>query len=200
LEGPSEVLDWEPPTVPDADRPEPDALNVESALREAGAERARESAQPIPAPLERIDMGGPAGAPAFEFSSHDEQTIGDLGFKMRFVGFVMLTLAVFHGVALPIATMLAGTDWTLDLGAVFYGLIGFWTLAAGISFRDVAQTQGRDVSHLMTALTDLRRSYTLIFWLLVAACAISIGLLIWGLVRGFDVVDFSIAGRRITIH
>jgi hypothetical protein len=65
-------------------------------------------------------------------------------------------------------------------------LIGIWTINAAQSFKLVVETKGRDIPHLMAALTALRKLYTIMFWLLIAALAlvllaIATGILLWTL-------------------
>jgi uncharacterized membrane protein len=46
-------------------------------------------------------------------------------------------------------------------------LIGFWTYTAASSFNRIVKTQGNDIENLMNALKELRKLYTLQFWLFI---------------------------------
>jgi hypothetical protein len=56
-------------------------------------------------------------------------------------------------------------------------MMGVWTERAGAQFRTVVVTEGRDIRHLMHALEDLRRLYTLQFWICLAAIVSALVLL-----------------------
>jgi hypothetical protein len=50
---------------------------------------------------------------------------------------------------------------------LIYLLVGVWTREAAGSFRKIVDTQGNDISHLMSALSALNRMYTLILTLIL---------------------------------
>jgi hypothetical protein len=50
---------------------------------------------------------------------------------------------------------------------LIYLLVGVWTREAAGSFRKIVDTQGNDMSHLMSALAALNKMYTLIYTLIV---------------------------------
>jgi hypothetical protein len=54
------------------------------------------------------------------------------------------------------------------VGLIFL-LIGIWTRSAAASFRDVATTTGRDISHLMDGLGSLHKMYALMYTFIVIA-------------------------------
>ncbi len=106
---------------------------------------------------------------AYEFTAEQNQLIADLAWKMKGVGVFMYViggLALAGGVASAtrsrpdLAIMLA-------LGAAFFLAIATWTFQAGREFRRVVDTEGEDIAHTMVALAQLRRFYTLHFWLIV---------------------------------
>ncbi|MBI4501093.1 MAG: hypothetical protein HY700_08030 [Gemmatimonadetes bacterium] len=47
-------------------------------------------------------------------------------------------------------------------------LVGWWSTRAGAAFSRIATTKGADVSHLMKAITEIRKLYDLQFWVLIA--------------------------------
>ncbi len=131
----------------------------------------------------------PAGAPAgglrasekqYEFKPGENKIIGQLASKMNFVGLFLLAVGVLviaHGVIVAVhyGPIISGT-----LTAV----VGIWTQRASVSFRSVVQTEGRDISHLMRALEDLRKLYSLQFWLLFLSMLLAlVGL--WALYLGY---------------
>ncbi len=121
----------------------------------------------------------------FEFSPIQNDVIRTLSKRMHFVG-------VFYVVAsglVALAGLVAFFFYPL-LGAFYFLillpelLVGIWTIHAANSFRQVADTKGYDIPHLMAALASLRKLYTLMFWLLVAALAfmvlgIAAGIFFW---------------------
>ena len=86
----------------------------------------------------------------YEFSYSENSIIGNLGSKMSFVGLFMLGIGLFF-----CASVIMG--WVqsqhLEVRLLFLSLlfivVGIWTHRAGREFRNVAQTHGKDISHLM---------------------------------------------------
>ena len=123
--------------------------------------------------------------PIYEFSSMQHDVIRSLSQKMKFVGiFYVLASGIVGLVA--IAAMffspLVGFLYLIILTPEL--LIGIWTIHSANSFQMVVETRGRDIPHLMNALTALRKLYTLMFWLLIAALvfmvlAMAVGLYFW---------------------
>jgi hypothetical protein len=62
---------------------------------------------------------------------------------------------------------------------LFYLVMGVWTRTAGGSFQKIVDTQGSDISHLMSALSSLHSMYALVYTLLVLT--LLVGLLGLGL-------------------
>jgi hypothetical protein len=62
---------------------------------------------------------------------------------------------------------------------LFYLVLGVWTRAAGGSFQKIVDTQGSDISHLMSALSSLHSMFALVYTLLVLT--LLLGLLALGL-------------------
>ena len=108
-------------------------------------------------------------ADSYEFTAEQNQVIADLARKMLWVGiftFLIGALALTGGLASawgsrPDAAMV------LILAAAFLLAVAAWTVAAARSFRRIVTTEGQDIPHTMAALTQLRRFYTLHFWLIV---------------------------------
>ncbi|QEH38517.1 hypothetical protein OJF2_71200 [Aquisphaera giovannonii] len=133
-------------------------------------------AAPPPPPLRAAPPLAPLAAEdgpergQYEFSYADNATIHDLGSKMSFVGFFMLGIGLFFfgtGIVRWVQ------DRNLEVGMLFLSLlfmvVGIWTHRGGREFLDVARTHGNDISHLMVALANLRRFYTLLYLLFFVA-------------------------------
>lgn len=108
-------------------------------------------------------------ADSYEFTAEQNRVIADLARKMLGVGIFMFligALALTGGLASawgsrPDAAMV------LVLAAAFFLAVAVWTVAAARSFRRIVTTEGHDIPHTMAALAQLRRFYTLHFWLIV---------------------------------
>jgi len=103
------------------------------------------------------------GDKQYEFKPGENKIIGQLAFKMHFVGLFLLAIGLII-IAIGVAVV-------FHVGPIISGtlacVVGLWTQRASMSFKNVVQTQGRDITHLMDALDDLRKLYTLQYWLLV---------------------------------
>ena len=103
----------------------------------------------------------------YEFTSTQDRLISELSNKMRFVSYVLIVI----GALLIFAGLVSINQG--GFGSVIYGivqlLVGVWTNKAAASFRKIADTQGNDISNLMNALAELRKLYTLQYWLFILA-------------------------------
>jgi hypothetical protein len=117
----------------------------------------------------------PAGSPQYEFSYTENSIIGNLGSKMSFVGLFMLGIGVFFFVSVIIRWV---QSHYLEVGLLFLTLlfivVGIWTHRAGREFRSVAETEGKDISHLMGAIENLLKLYTLLYILFFIALVFAI--------------------------
>ncbi len=121
---------------------------------------------PTPAPARPPAAPVPPPRPEYEFNEPENRIIRDLGSKMSFVGLFMV------GIGLCFAVM-AIQRWSryqeMEIGFLFLAMLfmvfGVWTHHAGGDFRKVVDSQGRDVAHLMGALTSLLKCYRLIYML-----------------------------------
>jgi hypothetical protein len=175
-------------------------VDIAAAIDRAGVELQPAPAEPLPSSLEVLDIGPPGGPAQYEFTPQEEHLIADLGRKMRFVGVMLIVLGIVFGLALPFWSLLRGLKFEPeDLGSVLGSVIGFFVLSAGIAFRDVAQTQGRDITHLMDALSHLRKSFTIATWLLVLMFLIAVAVLAARFTQGTGPFEFWFGGRHIII-
>jgi hypothetical protein len=139
-----------------------------------------EPREPTPTPAEPATPPPAVKSDGYEFSSEQDVLIAALASKMKFVGLFALGL----GVVAIIYGALRRDPGVIVSGAL-YGVIGLWTERSAVSFRHIATTHGHDIGHLMHALRDLRRLYTLQYWV----CLIS-------LVAMLIVLGASVLGSR----
>jgi len=103
----------------------------------------------------------------YEFSSSQNELIKNLADKMRFVGYFLLAVGVL-GVLGGLLSIRTGGVGSIINGVV-YILIGVWTNNASSAFQRIVETSGSDIENLMGALGELRKLYTLQYWLLIIA-------------------------------
>jgi hypothetical protein len=109
---------------------------------------------------------------SFEFTPEQNALFATLGTKMQFVGIFALGLGL-----VAVLLGLSHRDSGPILAGVLYGIIGLWTAHAGSQFRFVSWTNSHDISHLMAALRDLRKMYTLQYWICLIALVAALVLL-----------------------
>jgi hypothetical protein len=68
---------------------------------------------------------------------------------------------------MPANNHLWGIALNVGVVGLFYLVMGVWTRSAGDSFQKIVDTQGSDISHLMSALSSLHSMYALVYTLLV---------------------------------
>jgi hypothetical protein len=71
------------------------------------------------------------------------------------------------------------------VSGLVYLLLGVWTRSAAAAFKQIVDTQGRDISWLMKALEAMHNQYSLMYTLLVVAVLLSLGALVLGLIGHF---------------
>lgn len=108
----------------------------------------------------------------FEFSQEQNALIGDLSWKMRFIGTFLSVIGLLICVS-GILQQAPGMGATFVQGFLFI-LLGVWTRQAGCEFQVIVDTKGEDVHHLMTALLCLKKCFTLQYWLVIIALAMLI--------------------------
>ena len=104
--------------------------------------------------------------PAYEFTAEQNFTFRHLASRMRIVGGVLMAMGALLAVAAIVAMPRSGSVVALEL-AIILGLVGWWSLRAGAAFSRIATTEGADISHLMKAVTEIRKLYELEFWVLI---------------------------------
>ena len=118
----------------------------------------------------------PAGSPQYEFTYSENSIIGNLGSKMSFVGLFMLGIGLFFFASVIIRWVQSHHLEEVDLLflSLLFIVVGIWTHRAGREFRRVAETHGKHISHLMGALENLLKLYTLLYLLFFIALVFAI--------------------------
>ncbi|WP_165248412.1 hypothetical protein [Paludisphaera soli] len=121
---------------------------------------------PTPTPAPARLPGAPPPRPQYEFNEPENRIIRDLGSKMSFVGLYMVGI----GLCFALVTIQRWSRYQqMEIGFLFLAMLfmvfGAWTHRAGRDFRQVVDSQGRDVAHLMAALSSLLKCYRLIYML-----------------------------------
>lgn len=106
----------------------------------------------------------------YEFTPRENEIIRSLSRDMSWVAFPLVFVGILYGVGFVSAVIRAFQDpshflmpaMLLGLAMLFYLVLGIWTNRAAASFGLVVTTQGRDVSHVMSALDELRKTYGLL--------------------------------------
>jgi len=118
----------------------------------------------------------------YEFDQSQNQLVRDLAQKMRFVSYFLIALGVL---------LIVGGIFNLrrgEIGSIITGvvqvIIGFWTNKAASAFQKIVTTQGSDIENLMGALGELRKLYTLQYWLILIAAIFIIITLVVALFSG----------------
>ena len=137
-------------------------------------ETSREDPSPSRQSPDVVLTGSAAEARQYEFTPSENATIANLAWKMNFVGLFVLAL----GILVILFGVLTKQGFPFFSG-VLYAIVGLWTQRSAGSFRKVVDTQGKDITHLMFALEDLRKLFTLQFWIcLIALVAVVAGLVV----------------------
>jgi hypothetical protein len=107
----------------------------------------------------------------YEFSSSQNELITQLADKMRFVSYFFMVMGVLNAIAgvIGLFTASIGSGIGDIITGVVLTIIGIWTQKAASSFQLIVNTQGNDIENLMGALGELRKLYTLQYWLLIVA-------------------------------
>jgi len=130
-----------------------------------GDDNATTSPETITPPIGSPLGGAKIDRKTYEFKANENTIISQLASRMHFVGlFLLATVWSSSGWA----SSMADTSCT-NIGPIISGslmcLVGLWTQRASTSFKSVVQTEGKDISYLMYALDNLRKLYSLQFWL-----------------------------------
>jgi hypothetical protein len=104
-----------------------------------------------------------------EFNTQQDRTIRELANEMRWIAFPLMAVGVLYVVATASLAVQAFSKPELIvsaiyvfLAALFFLTLGGWTSRAADSFQRITTSSGRDISHLMEALDNLRKKYSLL--------------------------------------
>lgn len=86
---------------------------------------------------------------------------------MRFVSYFLIGLGVLLIVSGILSLRAGGLNSIIQ--GIIQLIIGIWTAKAASSFQLIVKTQGSDIENLMNALGELRKLYTLQYWVLIIA-------------------------------
>lgn len=111
----------------------------------------------------------PDATPEYEFNESQNRILQRLAQEMRWValGFSLLGLLyLVQTVAMIPSALKFSSLWlpALMLGIVttFLVCIGTWTSKASASLKNVVSSQGNDIQHLMQAMDNLRKKYSVL--------------------------------------
>ena len=104
---------------------------------------------------------------SYEFNSTQEKLVQALANKMRFVSFFLIAIGILRFITGIVALIRGAPLINAIISGIIMLLIGFWTYTAASSFNRIVKTQGNDIENLMNALKELRKLYTLQFWLFI---------------------------------
>ena len=130
-----------------------------------------------------------------EFTGEQNDLIGRLAHKMSVVGLVSILFGLLYFVSsalllacifqdrlpadvasripdevrsqVPSTNYLWGVFAQTMLAGIIFLLIGVWTRSAATSFQEIVTTTGRDIGHLMSALSSLHKMYSLVYTLII---------------------------------
>lgn len=112
----------------------------------------------------------------FEFNVPQEALIASLANLMRFVG----GASVLVGAILLLALLQNPANALVVLiQSALMIVLGALTWSAGSRFRQVSETSGRDITHLMDALDRLRTIFLIQVWALIIALVFLAAVIVW---------------------
>lgn len=111
----------------------------------------------------------PPTHPQTEFDAQQNRLLGELAANMQWVAMPLILIGIMYAVVAVSGIVEAFrkpeilvTVLFLALAMLFYLALGIWTQRAADAFRKVATTTGSDITHLMEALENLRKKYSLL--------------------------------------
>lgn len=123
---------------------------------------------------------GRAGAPqppqwGYEFNAAEDEVIAGMARWTR----IFSWFALLSGIVLAVGGLLTLPAGVLNVvGGSVYIFIGMWFQGAAKSLRNVVDTEGDDIAHLMSALENLRSAF------MAMVVLVGIGILIATVVAG----------------
>ncbi len=137
-------------------------------------------------------------SPGYEFNTSQNELFQDLARKMNFVGILLLIggiLSLIMGIFVTVVwTFIQKEDIPLSSGinsiiqGIFLFLIGSWTRKAALGFFRIVQTTNNDIENLMGAIGELRKLYTLQYFLVIITIVFIAFIFIFGIIANFIAV------------
>lgn len=123
----------------------------------------------------------------YEFTPDQNREIAAVGSAFWLMGFVVGVQVVkqIYRAGISVWHLLDGdarASW-VSVGerfalVLFLAPLAYWLLQASASFRNITETSGRDIDHLMDALRAIRSAYSWVIVLILAALALGLVLMI----------------------
>jgi hypothetical protein len=124
---------------------------------------------------------------SYEFDEGQNELIGALANRMSWVANFMILLAAIAIVG-GFATLRDEGAGSIGQGIIVL-ILAVWTRKAAQSFHGIVRTEGSDVTNLMAALGELKKLYTLQYWLIIVAIAIVVLFLVLMLIGSVTAVS-----------
>lgn len=118
----------------------------------------------------------------YEFSGSQNELIKNLADKMRFVSYILIVAGVLITISGVITLFRGGVGNVIN--GVVQVILGIWTNKAADAFKQIVVTQGNDIENLMGALGELRKLYTVQYWLYIIALIFLAIFFVLGLIAG----------------
>lgn len=120
-----------------------------------------------------------AGPPRYEFDAGQNELIAVLAERMKWVAWFMIGLSII----LMIGALVSPSEGTagLIIQATLTFIVAVWTRRAAAAFDGIVKTEGSDIANLMDALGQLKKLYTLQYWVMLLAIALVTLAIILGL-------------------
>jgi hypothetical protein len=131
----------------------------------------------------------PTATVQHEFDSGQNQIIADLAKAMRWIAAPLVIIGVLYAIAavMGVIQSFSRPETLLSvafvvLATLFYVALGIWTRRAAESFQQITTSSGQDITHLMAALDNLRKKYSLLSFLVKLYVALVIVALVFMLI------------------
>jgi hypothetical protein len=135
--------------------------------------------------------------PQYEFDSRQSEVVSDLASGLRVVGLLLVILGILYllGLFALIAQTIQdrqalGSAILVGVSALIALSLGVWFRRSAWSFQRIVETAGRDIDHLITALDELRKSFSLLRTIIVIYAV----LILLGLIVGLAVMFLERSG------
>jgi hypothetical protein len=154
---------------------------------------------PVPDPAQHLPPAAapdptapPAAKPEYEFTAGQNEVIDSLARSLGWVGIPLIVLGVLYAVSSVLHFIRVGQSTAelvpaglAVLGAVFFFVLSSWLGKAAAAFDRVAHTSGYDITHLMTGLGNLARTFGVLALLVQVYIVVAVVLLVASLVMTF---------------